>query len=530
MKEPGEQTLTPTKEPAIDERLDSWKEIAAYLKRDVRTVRRWEEKEGLPVHRHLHHKRSSVYAYKTQLDTWWKNTRSRAELESADSDTSHRGSHLGLFVAVVKRKVSFRPTIAASLALLAVVLAYLFLFQAPSTQLAPNIRSLAVLPLANLSDDPEQEYFSDGMTEALISDLGKVAGLRVVSRTSVMRYKGTKRPLPDIAQELNVDAVIEGSTLQVGNRVRITAQLIEAANDGHLWSDSYEGELSDVLGLQRDVARAIAREVQTRLTSDVPLLLTMARPLNPDAYEAYLRGRYQYNQRELKLALAYFNQAIDIEPDYALAYAGAADCYHKLGANHIFPPKEAFPRAKAMAMRALEIDDQLSEAYTTVAAMHTNHDWDWHRAEMAFKRAIELNPNYAEAHQEYAWLLTALGRMDEAVAEAQTALALDPFYAPRHSHLGMALYRAKRYEEAIEQFRMLLDRFRQEAILEVPTSQLSLALVQSGKYEEAISTLQQAISLWGNLPSFSGVPWTRLCTGRTEQAGARGHRRFEGFR
>ena len=217
--------------------------------------------------------------------------------------------------------------------------------------------------------------------------------------------------------------------------------------------------------------------------------------------------------------MAYFNQAIDIHPDYALAYAGLADCYHKLGANHILPPKEAFPRAKAMAMKALEIDDQLGEAYTTLAAMHANYDWDWKRAEKAFERAIELNPNYPEAHQEYAWLLTALWRMDEAIVEAQTALALDPFYAPRHSHLGMALYRARKYDQAIEQFRKLLARFHEEPIAAVPAFQLSLALVQKGRPEEAISAIQESISLWGDHPDFPAyLGYAYAKAGRRSQA------------
>ena len=293
------------------------------------------------------------------------------------------------------------------------------------------IRSLAVLPFESLSNDASQDYFADGMTDELISDLGQISALRVISRTSVMGYKRARKPLPQIARELNVDAVVEGTVLRSGDQVRITAQLIEASADKHLWSQSYEGELRDALALQNKVARAIADQIRISLNPQEQAALKTAKVVNPEAYVSYLKGRYFWNKRtgdSLKVALAYFNQAIEEDPKYAQAYSGLADTYALLGdwQYAVMTPKEALPKAKAAAIKALELDSALGEAHNSLAFCLDGFDWDFDSAGKEFLRAIELNPGYATAHHWYAWHLALLHRYDEAIAEMKKAENLDP--------------------------------------------------------------------------------------------------------
>ena len=293
------------------------------------------------------------------------------------------------------------------------------------------IRSLAVLPLESLSNDASQDYFADGMTDELISDLGQISALRVISRTSVMAYKRTNKPLPQIARELNVDAVVEGTVLHSGDQVRITAQLIEASSDKHLWSQSYEGELRDTLALQNQVARAVADQIRINLNAQERTALKSVRVVNPQAYESYLKGRYFWNKRTadaLRVALAYFNQAIDEDPKYAEPYSGLADTYALLGdwQYAAMTPKEALPKAKAAAIKALELDNTLGEAHNSLAFCLDGFDWDFDSAGKEFRRAIELNPGYATAHHWYAWHLSLVGQNEEAIVEMKKAESLDP--------------------------------------------------------------------------------------------------------
>jgi serine/threonine protein kinase/tetratricopeptide (TPR) repeat protein len=323
-----------------------------------------------------------------------------------------------------------------------------------------RIESLAVLPLVNLSRDPEQEYFADGMTEALIADLSKIGSLRVISRTSIMRYKGERKSLPSIAGELNVAAVVEGSVLRSGNKVRVTAQLIRAADDRHLWAESYERDLEDLIGVQRDVARAVATEIKGALTTQEKTRLA-SRPVNPKAYVAYARGRYLWNQRtseSLKAAITHFDEALREDPAYAPAYSGLADSHFYLGyAFGRVPPREAMPKAKAAALKALELDETLAEAHTSLALVSFFFDWDWPLAEREFRRAIELNPSYATAHHGYAIFLAVMHRSDESVAEAKRALEVDPLSLPVNNIVGQMLGAAGRCDEEIEQYRRTLE-------------------------------------------------------------------------
>ncbi len=365
------------------------------------------------------------------------------------------------------------------------------------------IHSLAVLPLESLSSDASQDYFADGMTDELISDLGQISALRVISRTSVMTYKHLRKPLPQIARELNVDAVVEGTVLRSGDRVRITAQLIEASSDKHLWSQSYEGELQDTLALQNKVARAIADQIRINLNPQELAALKNVKVVSPEAYESYLKGRYFWNKRTadgLKVALAYFNQSIDEDPKYAPAYSGLADTYALLAdwEYGVMTPKEALPNAKAAAIKALELDSALGEAHNSLAFCLDVFDWDLDSAGKEFRRAIELNPGYATAHHWYASHLILLGRYDEAIAEMRKAENLDPLSLIINADLAETLVIAHSYDESIRQSRKAIEMDPNFALAH---NQLGQAYLQKRMNDEAIAELQKAVQLSGGSPT-----------------------------
>jgi TolB-like protein/DNA-binding winged helix-turn-helix (wHTH) protein/Tfp pilus assembly protein PilF len=368
---------------------------------------------------------------------------------------------------------------------------------------APVIRSLAVLPLESLSNDASQDYFADGMTDELISDLGQISALRVISRTSVMAYKHARKPLPQIARELNVDAVVEGTVLRSGDQVRITAQLIEASSDKHLWSQSYEGELRDTLALQNKVALAIADQIRINLNPQEQAALKSVRVVNPQAYQSYLKGRFFWNKRTadgLKVALAFFNQAIDEDPKYAPAYSGLADTYALLAdwEYAVMTPKEALPKAKAAAIKALELDNSLGEAHTSLAFCMDVFDWDLDSAGKEFRRAIELNPGYATAHHWYGSHLLLLGRNEEAIAEIRKAQNLDPLSLIINADLAEALVIAHSDDEAITQSRKTIEM---DPNFPLAHTQLALAYLQKHDNDEAITELQKAVQLSGGSPA-----------------------------
>jgi len=361
----------------------------------------------------------------------------------------------------------------------------------------PKIESLAVLPLANLSGDPEQEYFADGMTDALIAELGQIGSLRVISRTSVMQYKGAKRPLPQIARELNVDAVIEGSVLRAGDRVRVTAQLIGAVPERHLWARNYERDLRDVLTLQSEVARAIANEVRANVTPDVQARLARARPVNPEAYEAYLKGNYAWKRGTggLVTGVQYFRQAIARDPSYAQAYVGLGLAYIQMGFGHgPLPPREAFGETKEAALGTLKLDATLAEAHSCLAWVKAFGEWDWPGGERDFRRAIELSPSSVEAHRMYSWYLSAMGRHEEAIAESQRARELDPVSLPAGYTVAAALLWARQYERmAVESEKLL----QMDPTFPGAYHERALAYLETRSYEEAIRHLERAIALRG---------------------------------
>ena len=358
-----------------------------------------------------------------------------------------------------------------------------------------RISSIAVLPLENLSGDKEQEYFADGMTDQLINELGKIGAIRVISRTSVMQYKATRKPLSEVAGKLNVDAVLEGAVLRSGNRVRITAQLVRAATEKHLWAQSYEGDLNDVLALQRSVARGIASEIRIKLTAQEQTILAGARPVNPQAYEAYLKGLFFQNKltpAALDKSVEFFKQAIELDSAYAEAYAGLSITHCYLGIFGLRPSREAFCKARVAAVKALELDGTLADAYTALGGVKKGYEWDWAAAEALFKRALALNPSSWLAHVWYADVLSKTGRFEEAIKEARQGRELDPVSASSGTVLGIILYRARRFDEAI--------RACQEA-LELDPNHLNalwfqaVSEEQKRQFPEAIEKLAKAVSL-----------------------------------
>jgi adenylate cyclase len=365
----------------------------------------------------------------------------------------------------------------------------------PTAARAPTMRSIAVLPLENLSGDPAQEYFADGMTDELITDLAKISGLRVISRTSVMKFKGEHREqLPEIAKALGVNTIVEGSVLRVGDKVRITAQLIDAPSDKHLWADSYERDTRDVLTLQDEVASTIAQQIDVELTPNEQARFAKPRSVNPQAYEAYLRGRYFMNTYRVDPALEQYELAIKTDPDFALAYTGLADAY-MYGEDLFFPATEVMPKAKAAAEKALQLDDSLAEAHTSLGAINFFYDFDWTGGERELRRAIALNPSYAEAHDQYGYLLMLEGRSDESVAEFRRATDLDPLSAEYTNDLAQALMYQAKYEAAKEQCRKAL-----ELAPGFDSAQLMLADIDAhaGKFNQAITELEKALQLTSN--------------------------------
>ena len=371
----------------------------------------------------------------------------------------------------------------------------------------PKVTSIMVLPLENLSGDPEQEYFADGITDALIGDLAKVGGLHVISRTSSMHYKGTKKSLPEIAREINVDAVVEGTVQRSGDRVVIRAQLIHAATDRHLWVRDYERGMRDVLDLQSEIAQAIAREVQIKMTPAEQARFSSRHPVRPKAFDQYLQGRFLYWNRRtpdnLNKAMEHFQNAIKEDPNFAQAHVGLADCHNALGTVQFgaLPPMEARRRAEEAATKALALDPQLAEAYNALGSVK-HFNWDWTGAEQDFKRAIEWNPNYANAHNFYAGYLMCRGRADEAIAASNRARELDPFSLSISAQRGFLLENARRYEEAIAQLRNVIEmdpnHYQAYWIL-------GHTYAANKQFDEAIAASEKAVELSGRTPGALGI-------------------------
>ena len=498
----------PPPEPSASERLDSWKEIATYLKRDESTVRRWEN-ERLPVHRHLHKKKATVYAYKSEIDVWWRDGRARLELIEAAATGRRRmivwwataglvllGMGLGLNVGGVRDRLL-------------------------GQLVAGKITSIAVLPLKNVSGDPEQDYFADGMTETLITELGKISTLQVISYQSVIGYRQTAKPLPQIARELKVDALLEGAVLRSGDRVRITANLVRAVPERHLWAESYELDQRDVLAVQGEVARDVARQIRVRLTPQEQARLANSRRVDPEAYNAYLLGRaYFYKTRtptNKMRAKEYFEKAIEKDPGCAPAYASLAELYiwTAEGGTLTKDPRDAHLEARQLAEKALKLDDRVAEAHNALA-MVKQVEWDWAGAEREYRRAIELNPSYPVARISYAIHLYAMQRFEEAVAQAERAQQLDPVSPFINTWAGAAYFFAGRVEEAMASLQkaLELDPSYSDASIVLARTYVTLGMTQQG-----IAELQKAVMFNAEEPPVLGaLAHAYARSGRREEA------------
>lgn len=500
--DPRDQSM----QPPSGDRLNSWKEIAAYLKCSERTARRWE-KEQLPVHRLPHKSRAGVYAYRRELDAWWNDGHARlAEMERAQAQRPQR----------------FAQWIALTGAV-AVLLAGGYLIRARLTRGSPSvpIHSVAVLPLQNLSHDPQQEYFADGITDALITDLAKIHALRVTSRNSTMQYKSNPKPVPEIAQELNVDAMVEGTVLLSSDRVRIAVQLIDARNGRHLWAETFEGNLRDILSLQDEVAKEIAGGVRLTLTSQELSSLSSARSVDPAAHQAYLRGLYELHgmtaeptgalkSKSLERAVGYFKQALADDPTNAFAYSGLADAYYDLSTDYR-APLQVMPLAKAAATKAIELDDTVAEAHASLAYVNLSFDWDWSRAEREFRKALELDPSLPRAHAGYAEYLVFVGhRTDEGLQELRRAYALDPLLPASHGDLAWFLFLTRRYKESIEAARSVGN----------DDHVLALSYAELGQSEQALAAADRAVRSTQSPVILSQIAGAYALAGKSDKARA----------
>ena len=409
---------------------------------------------------------------------------------------------------------------AAAILVAAITVAAVWLmagFQRGSTAPPGQIRSVAVLPLENLSGDPEQEYFADGMTEQLIAELAKIGGLRVISRTSVMQYRNARKPVPTIVRELQVDAIIEGSVIRASDTVRITAKLIRGTTGAVIWSKSYERDLRDVLALQSEVARAVTSEVGITLTPQEQTRLASTRTVNPEVHLQVLLGRYHVakaTEEGLRKAIEYFDAAVARDPDNAMAHAGLAEAYAALSGFYVHP-REVMPRAKQAAETALRLDESLADAHATLGFIHLTYDWDGPAAEKELLRALDLNPTLASARLAYAAYLASQARHDENVREVRRAVNLDPLSIRTHSFGSMYLIFSRRYDEAIELARKGLELDPNAALA---LAFQGLAYAEQGRFKEAVDNLERAAQL-GNSPTISALQaHVYAVAGQKEQA------------
>jgi TolB-like protein/DNA-binding winged helix-turn-helix (wHTH) protein/Tfp pilus assembly protein PilF len=401
-------------------------------------------------------------------------------------------------------------------ALLVIFLAYRGISRRYSSR--NNFHSLAVLPLRNLSGDPDQDYFADGMTDEIITSLAKIRSLRVTSHTSTIQFKNTQVPIREIGQRLQVEIVLEGAVVRSGDRVRITAQLIEARTDRHLWAEEYNRDLRDVLALQGEVARDVAQKISVTMTPQESTQLATPRPVNVEAFEDYLKGRYYWNKRTgegMLKASEYFQHAIDKDPNYGLAYSGLADCNSGLAWHGFLSPAESLPKARAAALKAIAIDPESGEGHASLA-LALYHQGEWANAESEFRRALELSPAYANTHHWYGDYLSAMGHHQEALAQAKYAFELDPLSPIINMWLGLRYYFMRDYEKAIEQGRKIVDfdpSFASAHLL------LGEAYLQKGMHQSAIAELQKAAQLSGGSPLYlSQVGVALAADGRTTEA------------
>lgn len=504
MGEPSPGTSPPSLIPP-EGRLHSWKEIAAYLRRDVTTVQRWEKREGMPVHRHLHDRAGSVYAFRSELDAWVQSRRLLSEQEekerepSAETQVASERDHGPKGAPPPSRWFVLVGVVV--LFLLAVTLILTRSRSRDATR--TRITSLAVLPLRNLSGDPTEEYFADGMTEAVIGRLSIIRGLRVISRTSAMQFKDTRMSAPEIAKKLQVDALVEGSVIRQGGRVRVHAQLIRGATDEHFWSETYDRDLGDALALESEVAQSIAQRVEATVTGEESVRIAAARRVAPEVYESYLKGLFgkRNTKAQIEESIAYFEDAIRKDAAFAPAYVGLAEAYDDLGTVFVgAPPDELRPRVISSARKALELDPGLAKAHALLAGVYQAR-WQWSDAEAEYKQALELKPNDAVAYLGYANWLLCQGHTEKALAWSRRARELDPLGVTGVS-TGWILFHARRYDEAIQELRGVLAVYPDYAGAQWF---LGFALIGKGQSEKAIPVLEKALLISDRSPGIIGV-------------------------
>ncbi|HVH57116.1 MAG TPA: tetratricopeptide repeat protein [Vicinamibacterales bacterium] len=518
-------------------RLDSWKDVAAYLKRDVSTVQRWEHREGLPIHRHLHDKLGSIYAYRHELDAWRRGRAPRAPERHAEEapassvanpwSAAEGGTPIGrggltsemsaavhtpaaievpaparpppsvdALVDVRRWRLAMMMTIAC---LVGVAVAGVMFSARGGVPVAspPRITSLVVLPLANLSGDSSQDYLAAGLTEELITRLARLQSLRVVSRTTAMSFQGRQVSVPEVARVLDVDAVLEGSVRREAGRVRISVQLIHAPTDTHVWARDFERDAGSVLALQADVARAVADEIRVQITSEERARLAFVPAVDSAAHDEYLLGRHllwKFVGEDRTRAIAHFNRAIELAPDYAPAYSGLAHAWWMQGVLGPLSMREVALPAREAAQKALALDPHLAEALAAKAYVQGVFDWEWAGAEATIRQALMADRDSLETRYVYALLLMAMGRLEESVEQIEEAARLDPLSAQVQSTFGRILYRARRYDEALQR----LDR----AIELEPRNDLTHArrgdvYLEMGRHDEALAAFDRARALAG---------------------------------
>lgn len=513
----------PVQERGRSDRLDSWKEIAAYLKREPRTVQRWEKKEGLPVHRHHHEQQATVYAFRSEIDVWWTQRRGRLEHEVEAAEGVEPVAEVEIVRSEPRPTPTGRDKVILAVAILAVLALVVYSLRAwlPSlTGRAPGKIMLAVVPFENLSGDPGQKFFSNGITEDIITELGRLEPERlgVIARTTVMDPNLQGISVRELGRRLKVQYVLEGSCRRMGDNVRITAQLIQVSDQTHLWADSFDvtRPLTDALDIQKEVAVKVANSLRLELLPAQVNRLTLSAPVNPLAYEAYTRGRHVWNQRtedSLRRGMAYLQEAIAIDPHFSLAHAGLADQYISLGFYSAMAPADAYPKAKQAAERALELDSALAEAHASLGAVMADYEWNWPAAEREFKKAIELNPSYAVAHQWYSQYLAFMGRFDEAWQQAETARQLDPVGLVVNSDVASQYYYQRQFDKAIEHCQEIL---RQTPDYPLALMWIGLAQLQKNDLQQAIASFARARGAGNLFVALLGMAYGRA--GRREDA------------
>ena len=475
--------------------LDSWKEIAAYLKRSEKTCRHWVKELGLPVRRLEESPKARVFAYADELDRWLEKTgHSEKLVEEVASDGLKKVflSILGLafliFAAVVIRLMfSKKETLPAN-----------------STR-----KSIAVLPFEDLSSGKGQEALADGIPETLINALSRLESVFVSARTSSFSFKGNRQDIRDIGRKLGVKTLLEGSVQVEGDELRILVRLINIEDGFPIWSEKYNKTVDDVFVIQDDIAQSVVKALKIKLLGEKQGAIVRNYTANREAYNLYLQGRYFWEKRskeDLERAISLFDKAIGKDTTYALAYSGIADCYYVLGNSEFLPPNESFPKAITAARKALEIDNDLAEAHVSLAAPLGEYNRDSAGAEREFKIAIELNPGYATAHQWFAWLLSRLGRHDEAIKEIMQARELDPLSPRINNSVGLLLYFARRYDQAIEELEKSIGLFPQHA---ANYGGIGQPYALAGRYKEAIRAFNHCLELqpdWGEY-----IVWIAYC-------------------